>query len=136
MNIHLSSPLPWAERTAAPIEPGVYVIAKDHVVIYMGKSWGGDGLRSDRALLAARVCPWRSLQAGGPHPRGEQAAQASRFAERALTMPPEEAARQIVAAVQARRPRLVIGGVAKAADLLARLTPTRYWRVSERVARR
>ena len=72
----------------------------------------------------------------GPDPGGEQAAQAGKFAERALTMPAEEAARQIVAAVQARRPRLVIGGVAKAADWLARLTPTRYWRVSERVARR
>jgi hypothetical protein len=51
-------------------------------------------------------------------------------------MPPEEAARQIVAAIQARKPRLVITREAKAADWLARLTPTRYWTISERIARR
>ena len=72
----------------------------------------------------------------GPDPDGAQAAQARRFTEAALTMPPEEAARQIVAAIQARRPRLVITRVAKAADWLARLTPTRYWAISERLARR
>jgi short-subunit dehydrogenase len=72
----------------------------------------------------------------GPDPDGAQAEQARKFAEAALTLPPEEAARQIVAAIQSRRPRLVITGVAKAADWLARLTPTRYWWVSERLARR
>jgi short-subunit dehydrogenase len=72
----------------------------------------------------------------GPDPDGAQAAQARKFAEAALTLPPEEAARQIVAAIQGRRPRLVITRVAKAADWLARLTPTRYWSVSERLARR
>ena len=72
----------------------------------------------------------------GADPDGEQAAQARKFAEAALTMPPEEAARQIVAAIQARKPRLVITREARAADWLARLTPTRYWRISERLARR
>lgn len=72
----------------------------------------------------------------GLDPEGEQAAQARRFAEAALTMPPEEAARQIVAAVQARRPRLVITSAAKAGDWLARLTPVRYWAISEFVTRR
>ncbi|MGX6606655.1 SDR family NAD(P)-dependent oxidoreductase [Micromonosporaceae bacterium Da 78-11] len=72
----------------------------------------------------------------GPDADGAQAEQARKFAEGALTMPPEEAARQIVAAIQARRPRLVISPAAKGADLLARLTPTRYWRIVERVARR
>jgi short-subunit dehydrogenase len=67
---------------------------------------------------------------------GEQAAQARKFAEAALTLPPEDAARQIVTAIQQRRPRLVITGVAKAADWLARLTPTRYWAISLRMARR
>jgi short-subunit dehydrogenase len=66
----------------------------------------------------------------------EQAARARAFAEAALTMPPEEAARLIVAAVQDRRPRLVISRPAKLADWLARLTPTRYWDVCGRVARR
>lgn len=45
MNILLSSPLPWLERLAAPVDPGVYVIEKGGAVIYIGKSWGGDGLR-------------------------------------------------------------------------------------------
>ncbi|WP_250028971.1 SDR family NAD(P)-dependent oxidoreductase [Paractinoplanes maris] len=72
----------------------------------------------------------------GGDPEGKQAEQARRFAERALTMPAEEAARQILAAVHHRRPRLVIGGVAKGADLLARLAPIRYWRISQAVAAR
>jgi short-subunit dehydrogenase len=67
---------------------------------------------------------------------GEQAAQARKFAEAALTLPPEDAAQQIVAAIQQRRPRLVITRVAKTADWLARLTPTRYWSISVRAARR
>lgn len=74
------------------------------------------------------------LSAGDPG--GAQAEQARRFAERTLTMPAEEAAKQIVAAVHDRRPRLIIGGVAKGADLLARLTPTRYWRISQAIAAR
>ena len=76
-----------------------------------------------------------SARVSGPDPTGEQAAQAKKFAEAALTMPPEDAAKLIVAAVQSRRPRLVITRVAKAADWLARLTPTRYWAISQRVVR-
>ena len=71
----------------------------------------------------------------GPDPDGAQAAQARKFAEAALTLPPEDAARLIVAAVQARRPRLVITRLAKVADVLARLTPSRYWDVSQRFSR-
>ncbi|HEY0532463.1 MAG TPA: SDR family NAD(P)-dependent oxidoreductase [Actinoplanes sp.] len=59
--------------------------------------------------------------------RPEQAEEARRFTETALRLPPEEAARQIVAAIQTRRPRLVITRAARAADWLARLTPARYW---------
>jgi short-subunit dehydrogenase len=77
-----------------------------------------------------------SARISGSDPDGEQAALAERFTRVALTMPPEEAARQIVAAIRSRRPRLVITGVARAADWLARLTPTRYWSVSQRLARR
>ncbi|AGL14187.1 SDR family oxidoreductase [Actinoplanes sp. N902-109] len=69
----------------------------------------------------------------GPDPDGRQAAQARDFSERALTMPPERAARLIVAAVQARKPRLVISGVAKTADLLVRLAPGHYWDVIARL---
>jgi short-subunit dehydrogenase len=72
----------------------------------------------------------------GPDPDGVQAAEARRFTEVALTLPPAEAARQIVAAVQARKPRLVITRAARAADWLARLTPTRYWAISRRAAQR
>ena len=72
----------------------------------------------------------------GADPDGDQARQARRFAEVALTMPPEEAARQIVAAIQSRRPRLVISREAKAADWLVRLAPVRWWQLSQRVARR
>jgi short-subunit dehydrogenase len=71
----------------------------------------------------------------GDDPAGEQAARARRFAETALTMPPEDAARLIVAAVRARRPRLVVTRAAKLADLLTQLTPGRYWAVSQRVMR-
>ena len=72
----------------------------------------------------------------GPDPDGVQAEQTRRFAETALTMPPEDAARLIVAAIQSRKPRLVITRAAKAADLIARLTPGRYWAVTERLSRR
>jgi short-subunit dehydrogenase len=78
----------------------------------------------------------RDARISGPDPDGAQAEQARKFAEAALTMPPEEAARHIVAAIRSRKPRLVITRVAKAADWLARLTPTRYWSVSERLAHR
>jgi short-subunit dehydrogenase len=72
----------------------------------------------------------------GPDVTGEQAARARAFAEAALTLPPEDAAQQIVTAIQERRPRLVITRVAKMADWLARLTPSRYWSISQRLARR
>ncbi|MFI7602560.1 SDR family NAD(P)-dependent oxidoreductase [Actinoplanes sp. NPDC049681] len=68
----------------------------------------------------------------GPDLDGEQAEQARRFTERALTLPPEEAAKQIIAAIRARKPRLVITRAAKAADLLARVVPGRYWDVIAR----
>ncbi len=76
-----------------------------------------------------------SARISGPDPDGAQAAQARAFTEAALTMPAEEAARLIVAAVQARRPRLVISRLATAADVLARLAPGRYWDVGRRIGR-
>jgi short-subunit dehydrogenase len=63
---------------------------------------------------------------------GRQAARAVAFTRRALTMPPEQAAALIVAAVQARKPRLVISRVAKLADILARVAPGTYWNVIQR----
>jgi len=46
-----------------------------------------------------------------------------------LSIPPERAAAQIATAIEHRRPRLLIGGSAKAPDLLARLLPTGWTRV-------
>ncbi|MEV6306218.1 SDR family NAD(P)-dependent oxidoreductase [Actinoplanes sp. NPDC051861] len=74
-----------------------------------------------------------SARVSDPDP--ELAAQTRKFAETALRMPPEDAARKIVAAVQARRPRLLIAPEARAGDWLARITPTRYWAISEFVTR-
>jgi len=84
------------------------------------------GVRTNIALNA---------RLSGPDVDGRQAAEVRRFTEKALTLPPQDAARQIVAAVQARKPRLVITRVAKLADVLARVLPGSYWRVIERGAR-
>jgi short-subunit dehydrogenase len=53
-----------------------------------------------------------------------------------LRMPPEDAAAQIVAAVEKRRPRLLIGASAKIPDLLVRLVPGSYWKLIARRAGR
>jgi short-subunit dehydrogenase len=81
------------------------------------------GIKTNIALSARRT---------GPDPEGRQAAEAAEFTRRALTMPPEQAARLIVAAVQARKPRLVITREAKLADVLVRVAPGRYWNVIQR----
>ena len=49
-----------------------------------------------------------------------------------LRMPPEEAAAQIVAAIEKRRPRLLIGWSAKMPDVLVRLMPGTYWQLIAR----
>jgi short-subunit dehydrogenase len=51
-----------------------------------------------------------------------------------LTMPPETAAAQIVAAIEKRRPRLLIGWSAKVPDVLVRLMPGSYWKLIARRA--
>ncbi|MGY2067482.1 SDR family NAD(P)-dependent oxidoreductase [Blastococcus sp. SYSU DS0619] len=51
-----------------------------------------------------------------------------------LRMPPEDAAAQIVAAIERRRPRLLIGWTAKVPDVLVRLLPGTYWRLIARRA--
>lgn len=84
------------------------------------------GVRTNIALNA---------RLSGPDPDGAQAAAIREFTERGLTMPPETAAKLIVAAVRARRPRLVITRPAKLADLLARLTPGNYWNAIRRSSR-
>ena len=76
-----------------------------------------------------------SARLSGGDLEGEQAEAARKFTEVALTLPPEEAAAQIVAAIQSRKPRLVITGAAKFGDLLSRVTPSRYWGVIARLTR-
>jgi short-subunit dehydrogenase len=53
-----------------------------------------------------------------------------------LRIPPEDAAAQIVAAVEKRRPRLLIGASAKIPDVLVRLMPGSYWKLIARRAGR
>ncbi|HEX3791052.1 MAG TPA: SDR family NAD(P)-dependent oxidoreductase [Pseudonocardiaceae bacterium] len=53
-----------------------------------------------------------------------------------LTMPPAQAARQILDAVARRRPRLVITRLAKVADVIARLTPGHYWTIMAKLSAR
>jgi short-subunit dehydrogenase len=53
-----------------------------------------------------------------------------------LRMPPEDAAAQIVAAIEGRRPRLLIGWSAKVPDVLVRLMPGSYWKLIARPAGR
>ena len=47
MNIHIAEWSAWAAWDRIPAEPGVYLIAKGNPgdIIYIGKTWGGDGLR-------------------------------------------------------------------------------------------
>ena len=52
-----------------------------------------------------------------------------------LTMPPAQAAQQILDAVHNRKPRLVITGLAKFSDLLVRLTPSHYWTILNALAK-
>ncbi len=49
-----------------------------------------------------------------------------------LRIPPEKAAAQILAGIEARRPRVLIGLSAKLPDLLVRLRPGTYWRLVAR----
>jgi short-subunit dehydrogenase len=51
-----------------------------------------------------------------------------------LTMPPETAAAQIMAAIEKRRPRLLIGWSARVPDVLVRLLPGSYWKLIARRA--
>jgi short-subunit dehydrogenase len=51
-----------------------------------------------------------------------------------LSMPPEKAAAQIMAAIEKRRPRLLIGWSARVPDVLVRLMPGSYWKLIARRA--
>jgi short-subunit dehydrogenase len=57
---------------------------------------------------------------------GPEAERERRSFDKLLTYPPEKAAGQIVAAIENRRPRLLIAVSARVPDVLARLLPGRY----------
>jgi short-subunit dehydrogenase len=64
----------------------------------------------------------------------EEYARGRKQFDRMLTMPAEEAAAQVMAAIEKRRPRLLIGWSAKVPDVLVRLMPGSYWKVIARRA--
>lgn len=47
LQIHLSEWRSWSQREELPDTPGVYLIAKGdrENIVYIGKTWGGNGLR-------------------------------------------------------------------------------------------
>jgi len=66
----------------------------------------------------------------------EEIAEGKKQFAKLLRIPPETAAAQIVAAIEKRRPRLLIGLSAKIPDVLVRLVPGSYWRPLERLQAR
>ena len=54
-------------------------------------------------------------------------AQKDRF-EKFLKMPPEDAAAIILAGIESRAPRILVGSDAKRGDILQRLFPAKYWK--------
>ena len=48
-----------------------------------------------------------------------------------LTMPPDRAARIILAGVERGRPRIIVGNDARMGIMLQRLAPNRYWRIAQ-----
>jgi short-subunit dehydrogenase len=73
--------------------------------------------------IRTRIAETARIAAGAG--TAEEAAGKAAFA-RLLTYPPERAAEQIVAAVENRRPRLLIALSARIPDAIARLAPARY----------
>ena len=60
----------------------------------------------------------------------------ARTLERYLTMPPQEAARLILAGVAKGAPRVLVGADARRGDLLQRLRPATYWPAMKRALAR
>ncbi len=62
----------------------------------------------------------------------DEAERNRRAFDKMLVHPADTAAETIIEAVVARRPRVLVGNDAKALDVLARVTPSRYWSVMGR----
>jgi hypothetical protein len=67
LNLHLSEWLPWAERGKHPSLPGVYIIARESPgqVIYIGRTWGGGGLRERLSAFHRSATTGLKGHAGG-----------------------------------------------------------------------
>jgi hypothetical protein len=65
MNIHWSEWTPWADRGKVPGDPGVHVISKSGEIIYIGKTWGADGLRVRLAAFHRSASSGLKGHAGG-----------------------------------------------------------------------
>lgn len=63
----------------------------------------------------------------------KQAAQEITDFEKLLKMPPEKAGEIIVAAIEMRCPRVIVGSDAKLLALLERLAPVSYWKIVSRL---
>ena len=81
-----------------------------------------------------RRCSTRGAQGVEVTPADEARRRA--YDEKLLRMPPEQAARIVVDAVEAGRPRVLVGNDAKAVDLLVRLLPRLYPVLVARAERR
>jgi NAD(P)-dependent dehydrogenase (short-subunit alcohol dehydrogenase family) len=88
------------------------------------------GVRTNIATAAAEYAERES----GTSP--EWTARARMYNEKLLRMPPEQAARIVVDGVEAGKPRILVGTDAKLLDLLVRLVPRSYPRLTALVERK
>lgn len=72
----------------------------------------------------------------GAHVHDVDVERSRRRAERMLTAEPADVARDILNAVERRRPRVLVGDHARLPDLIARVAPARYWDIIGPVVRR
>jgi NAD(P)-dependent dehydrogenase (short-subunit alcohol dehydrogenase family) len=66
----------------------------------------------------------------------QEIAQAQELAAKMLTLPPATAGEIIIAAVEQRKPRVLVGSDAKLIALVERLMPVSYWRTLTQLIRR
>ena len=88
------------------------------------------GVRTNIATAAIE----RDRERGVLTPEDERRARL--YNDKLLRMPPEQAARTIVAGVEAGQPRILVGNDAKVVDLLVRLLPRAYPRLAVAFQRR
>lgn len=67
MELSLSSPIRWSDRSKLPNLAGVYLIAKDDPenLIYIGRTWGNGGIRKRIAAFNRSATSGLKGHAGG-----------------------------------------------------------------------